>query len=146
MVRVSLGLLASAVILAFAVPSTSAQTVKAAPKCANGLPEWANDAFAGRRGSAAFRCDQPLSSQQAAPKAKQQRPATQARAKQAPASAAVEPVATKEASASASPTTDPAKSTEQATKSAEPATKAGTKPLCRRYLASTGQTVEVPCS
>jgi hypothetical protein len=140
MVRVSVFLLATAIIFAPAVSSTSAQTVKPAPKCANGLPEWANDAFAGRRGSVAFRCDQSVQSPQAAPKAP--RPAAQARAKQAPSTPAAEPVAKKEAAAPA----EPVKTTEQATKSAEPAAKAGTKPLCRRYLASTGQTVEVPCS
>jgi len=143
MVRVSMFLLAAAVIVAPIVTPTSAQTVKPAPKCANGLPEWANEAFAGRRGSPAYRCDPAPAAPAAAPKA---RPAaTQARAKQAPTTAA-EPVAKKEAAAPAAVTAEPSKPTEQAAKSAEPATKVGTKPLCRRYLASTGQTVEVPCS
>ncbi len=139
-------------VLAFAGPASAQSDSQ---MCANGFPAWANEAFTTRT-QGNFRCDPVVKSKKAAPQAKVVAPAT------APASA---PKAAPQPKIAAKPVEPAPKSDETSTAStgaapaststAAPATKAesgekttaGTsKPQCRRYLASTGQTVEVPCS
>lgn len=90
-----------------------------AVQCKNGYPSWANDAFTNRR-QGGFTCD-PLP---------EKKPKTATKQRPRP-----EPKRDTD-------TAEKSRATETADADGQ-AAKAGT---CRRYLASTGQTVEVPCA
>lgn len=117
--------------------------------CANGFPEWANEAFT-TRNQGNFRCDPVTGSA-----AKAAQPQTKAAPAPRPQVAKVpkaKPADLEQAATASATPVAKAEPQDSASSGSSSSVSSGTtatpsaKPQCRRYLASTGQTVEVPCS
>lgn len=155
MIRSSVIAMTAAVVLAgLAVPAAAQSATAPSTMCANGYRSWANSAFTNGH-QAGFLCIPAASKGKAAgaasaATAQQRREAAiqQQKAAAARKQAAQQRALQKSQVAATRETDAPAESGTSAAAAPSTTAKApdGSKPLCRRYLASTGQTVEVPCT